>query len=336
TAMSLRMVPIRNTFEKMLRLVRDLARKAGKEVRLVMSGEDTEIDRNMVEEIYEPIVHMIRNSVDHGLEPPEERERAGKPRQGTISLKAYHKGGDIVIEIQDDGRGLDDEKILSKALNMGLIKEEDKLSEAEIHNLIFHPGFSTAERITDISGRGVGMDVVKAKIVERLRGRVDVHSVKGKGTTIFIRLPLTLAIMDGMIIKVAGERYIIPVLNIQESFRPQETECYTVRGKREVISVRESMIPLIRLDRLFGLNGRGALGRMEKPPWERLVVVLENQGRRICVLIDELLGQEEVVIKSLGGLIRKVKGIAGGAIMGDGRVGLILDVTAIFNMAFGD
>lgn len=336
TAMALRMEPIKNTFQKMLRLVRDLAKKAGKEVQLVMSGEDTEIDRNMVEEIYEPMVHMIRNSVDHGLETPQEREKAGKPRRGSIFLRAYHKGGDIVIEIEDDGKGLDREKILEKAVANGLVKQGQKLTDAEINNLIFHPGFSTAEKITDISGRGVGMDVVKSKIVETLKGRLDVHSTPGKGTTVTIRLPLTLAIMDGMVISVSRQRYIIPTLNIQESFKPRETDYHTLNDKGEMMLVRNKLVPLIRLDRLFNHNGNMSEDKPERPPWERLVVVVENQERKLCLLIDELLGKEEVVIKSLGGWLKNVKGIAGGAIMGDGRVGLILDIGGILNIAFGE
>ena len=332
TAMSLRMDPIKNTFQKMLRLVRDLAKKAGKEVQLVMSGEDTEIDRNMVEEIYEPIVHMIRNSIDHGLELPEEREAANKSRHGTIYLKAYHKGGNIVIEIEDDGRGLNREKILEKAKSSRLIKEDDNLTDQEINNLIFHPGLSTAERITDISGRGVGMDVVKSRIVEKLRGRVDVQSTPGEGSTVYIRLPLTLAIIDGMIIKVGAERYVIPTLAIQESFRPERTECHTVKGEGEVIMFRDHLVPLIRLNRLFGLNGNHFSNGIGSPPWEKLVVVVENQEERRCLLVDELLGQDEIVIKSLGGGLKDTKGIAGAAIMGDGTVGLILDISGIFSM----
>ncbi len=332
TAMSLRMVPIKSSFQKMLRLVRDLAKKAGKEVQLVMSGEDTEIDRNMVEEIYEPIVHMIRNSIDHGLELPEEREAANKPRQGNIYLKAYHKGGDIVIEIEDDGRGLNKEKILEKARSGGLIKDGEKLTDGEISNLIFHPGLSTAEKITDISGRGVGMDVVKSKIVEKLRGRIDLQSIQGKGTMVYIRLPLTLAIIDGMIVKVGIERYVIPTLTIQESFRPEKTECHTVKGEGEVIMFRDHLVPLIRLNRLFGLNGNSFSNKIGCPPWEKLVVVVENQEKRRCLLVDELLGQDEIVIKSLGGELKHTKGIAGAAIMGDGTVGLILDISGIFTM----
>lgn len=330
-AMSMRMVPIKNTFQKMLRLVRDLARKAGKDIQLVMSGEDTEIDRNIMEEIYEPMVHMIRNSIDHGLELPDEREARNKPRQGTIYLKAYHRGGNIVIEIMDDGRGLNREKILKKALSTGLIKEEEKLSDAEIDNLIFHPGFSTAEKVTDISGRGVGTDVVKSK-VEKLRGRVEVRSVTDKGSTFFIRLPLTLAIVDGMIVKVSNERYIIPTLNIQESFKPKENEYFTIKGEGEMIKVRNNLIPLVRLDRLFGLNGNGSAEQTRVAPWEKLVVVVENQEKKKCLLVDELIGQEEIVIKSLGGWLKGVRGVAGSVIMGDGRVGLILDIGSIFQM----
>lgn len=334
TAMSLRMVPIKNTFQKMLRVVRDLAKKAGKEIRLVMSGEETEIDRNMVEEIYEPMVHMIRNSIDHGLESPEQRERTNKPRQGTIWLRAYYKGGNVVIEIEDDGRGLNGEKILKKAVSSGLVKEGEKLTDGEINNFIFHPGFSTAEKVTDISGRGVGMDVVMSKIKDRLRGSVDLESVEGKGMTVYIRLPLTLAIVDGMIVKVSGQRYIVPTLAVQESFKPKKSEYYTVKGEGEMVKVRDTLIPLIRLDRLFGLNGKGDSDDGEGTPWDKLTVVVENQERKICLLIDELLGQEEVVIKSLGGWLKNVRGIAGGSILGDGQVGLILDIAGIFSAAF--
>ena len=336
TAMSLRMVPIKSTFQKMLRLVRDLARKAGKEAQLVMSGEDTEIDRNIVEEMYEPMVHMIRNSIDHGLELPEEREAVNKPRQGTIYLRAYHKGGDIVVEIEDDGRGLNREKILEKALSSGLIKEDEKLTDGQIDNLIFHPGLSTAEKITDISGRGVGMDVVKSRIVEKLRGRVDVQSTPDKGSTVYIRLPLTLAIIDGMIVKVGGERYVIPTLTIQESFRPERTECHTVKGEGEVIMFRNHLVPLIRLNQLFGLNGNSLSNGIDSPVWEKLVVVVENQGERRCLLVDELIGQEEIVIKNLGGALKNIKGVAGGAIMGDGKISLILDIAGILDIYSGE
>lgn len=332
TAMSLRMIPIGSTFQKMLRIVRDLGRKSGKDVRLQLSGEDTEIDRTMVDEIYEPLVHMIRNAIDHGLETPEERERAHKSREGTIHLRAYYRGGDIVIEIEDDGRGLDRDKILKKALALGLIREGDKLSERELNHLIFHPGFSTAEKVTDISGRGVGTDVVMSK-VQKLRGRVDVQTQPGRGTTFVIHLPLTLAIIDGIIIKAGGERYIIPTLQVQESFRLQQKDVFTVTGKGEVLKVRDSLIPLLHLKHLLGGNGQPCPGDSGLAADEKLAVVVESQEKKRCLLVDELLGKEEIVIKSLGGWLRNVKGIAGGAILGDGTVGLILDVAGIMDLA---
>lgn len=333
TAMSLRMVPIKNTFQRMLRLVRDLSKKADKEVRLLMSGEDTEIDRNMVEELYEPMVHMIRNSIDHGFESPEERKTAGKPKQGTIELKAYHRGGNIVIEIEDDGRGLNREKIVEKARAKGLISEGEKLTEKEIDHLIFHPGFSTVDRITDISGRGVGMDVVKSTIMDRLRGTVEIQSTWGRGTALIIRLPLTLAIIDGMVVIIDGQRYIIPTLNVYETFKPARADCHTVKKQGEMVMVRGQLVPLMRIDRLFGSNGDHFSTRQAVPPWERLAVVVESQDAKRCLLVDELLGKEEVVIKSLGKVFQHVKGIAGGVILGDGRVGLILDVAGICAMA---
>lgn len=326
TAMSLRMVPIRSTFQKMVRLVRDLAKNSGKEVSLKMSGEDTEIDRNVVDELYEPMVHMIRNAVDHGIESPAERGKAGKSAGGTVALGAYHRGGNIVIEIEDDGKGLDRASILEKARSKQLIGDESKLTDSEIYSLIFQPGFSTAAAVTDISGRGVGMDVVK-KAIERLRGRIEINSRPGKGSTFIIRLPLTLAIIEGMLVRVGKERFIIPALAILESFRPEKSQYSTVKGRGEMILVRGKLIPLVRLDRLFGMNGSST------DPWDGLVVAVEHEGRELCLVLDELLGKEEVVIKSLGESLRHIKGLAGGAIMGDGRVGLILDMAGIFEMA---
>jgi len=325
TAMALRMVPIRQAFQKMIRLVRDLAKKSGKRVQLQMEGEETEIDRNMVEEIYEPLVHMVRNAIDHGIEPPEERRARGKPEEGTVLLRAYHKGGNIVIEISDDGRGLDPEKILKRAREQGLVAEGEELSDKEVLHLIFRPGFSTAEEVTDVSGRGVGMDVVK-KAVEKLRGRIEVESTSGEGSTFTLRLPLTLAIIDGMVLRVGEERCILPTLSIQEALKPSREQCFTVTGKGEMIKVRDELLPLVRLHTLFGLpDGR--------PPWEALVIVAESEGRKKCLLADEVLGKQEVVIKSLGEAFGAVKGVAGGAIMGDGRVGLILDVAGIFKLS---
>ncbi len=326
TAMSMRMVPIKNTFQKMVRLVRDLGKTSGKEVALVMSGEDTEIDRNVVEELYDPMVHMIRNSVDHGIEPPDEREAAGKDRKGTVHLRAYHKGGNVVVEVQDDGRGLDRERILEKARENGLVTDEDKLTDPEIFNLIFEPGFSTAKEVTEISGRGVGMDVVK-KAIEELRGRVEINSKPGQGSTFVISLPLTLAIIDGMVVMTGGERFIIPTLSVMKSFRPEKDQYSTVEGKGEVIMFQGRLLPLVRLGHIFGIESE----RID--PWDGLVLTVQHEKNEMCLLLDELLGKEEVVIKSLGETFRGIKGIAGGTILGDGRVGLILDVAGLFDVA---
>jgi two-component system chemotaxis sensor kinase CheA len=323
--MSLRMVPIRSTFQKMVRLVRDLARTSGKQVRLSMTGEDTEIDRNVVDELYEPMVHMIRNSMDHGLEQPAEREAAGKDPGGQIHLSAFHRGGNIVVEISDDGRGLNRERIIEKAIANGLIADESKFTDDEIYNLIFQPGFSTAREVSEISGRGVGMDVVK-KAIEKLRGRVDIQTRPGQGSTFVISLPLTLAIIEGMLVRIGGDRYVIPALSIIESFRPTRDQYATVAGRGEMIQTRGKLVPLVRLDRYF--NCAFDTDR----PWEALVVTVEYDGKYMCLLLDELLGKEEVVIKSMGGYLQNVKGIAGGAIMGDGKVGLILDMAGIWQL----
>jgi len=326
TSMSLRMVPIEKTFQKMIRLVRDLSKKSGKKVQLIMHGEDTEIDRNMVEELYDPLVHMIRNAIDHGIEMPEDRKEKGKPETGTIELLAYHKGGNIVIEIKDDGQGLNKNKILKKAREKGLVSEEEELSETEIYQLIFKPGFSTAEKVTDVSGRGVGMDVVK-KALEKLRGKVEIRTKIGKGTTFIIKLPLTLAIIDGIIVKVGKHRYILPTVAVQEVFRPAEQQYNTYAEKGEMINIRNALFPLVRLHCLFNIEAKYT------EPWKALMVIVESEDEKKCLMVDEVLGKQEVVIKSLGEGIGRVKGIAGGAIMGDGKVGLILDVTGIFEMS---
>jgi two-component system chemotaxis sensor kinase CheA len=325
TAMSMRMVPIKNTFQKMIRLVRDLSRKSGKAVQLLMSGEETEIDRNMVDAIHDPLVHMIRNSVDHGIELPERREQRGKPPVGTIYLRAYHKGGHVIIEIQDDGGGLDLGKILSKAREKGLVRPEDTPSDHEIYQLIFHPGFSTAERVTDVSGRGVGMDVVK-KAIEKLRGRIEILSQPGQGCTMVVKLPLTLAIIDGMIVRVGTERYIIPTMNIRETFQPQEGSVSTVHGRGEVIRVRDRLLPLMRLHKVFGIP----TARIRAS--EALGIVVDNEGECWCLLVDQVLGKQEVVIKSLGEGLKRSQGVSGGAILGDGRVALILDVAGLLSL----
>lgn len=322
TAMSMRMVPIRQTFQKMTRLVRDLSKKSGKLVDLVMEGEETEIDRNMVDSIYDPLVHMMRNSVDHGVQKAAEREAVGKPGKGTVKLSAYHKGGNIIIEIHDDGQGLNTDKIRAKAIERGLMSASDNVTDHEVNNMIFLAGFSTADQITDVSGRGVGMDVVK-KGVEKLRGKVELISTPGEGTQFLMRLPLTLAIIDGIIVRVGQERYIIPTIAIQESMRPRLENYNTVQGQGETLMVRDTLIPIIRLNHVFDVENSCT------EITSGIAVVVENEGRHRALLVDELLGKQEVVIKSLGGYLKDIKGLAGGTILGDGRVGLILDLAGL-------
>ena len=324
--MSMRMVPLKATFQKMARLVRDVSTKAVKKVRLEVSGEETELDKTVIEEIGDPLVHIIRNSVDHGIEPHDERIAKGKPAEGLVRLNAFHKGGNIVIEIEDDGKGLCKDKLLKKAIEKGLVEEGASLSDQQIYNLIFAAGFSTAEKITDISGRGVGMDVVK-KNVERLRGKVDISTVEGKGTKISIKLPLTLAIIDGMIVQVGNEKYIIPMLSIEESIRPNKEHISTVQHRGELINIRGKLLPIVRLHNLYNVKPK------KTNPWEALILIVEGEGQRCGVLVDDLLGQQQIVIKSLGEQFRNVRGVSGSAILGDGCVSLILDVGGIMNMA---
>jgi two-component system chemotaxis sensor kinase CheA len=328
TSTSLRMVPIKQTFQRMSRLVRDLARNAGKQVGVVTEGEDTEIDRNMVEEIYNPLVHMVRNAVDHGIDSSEERIKLGKPEKGLVRLKAFHRGGNIVIEISDDGKGLDKERILKKAVEKKLIDSSHGLSDQDIYKLIFLPGFSTAAKVTDISGRGVGMDVVK-QAVEKLRGKIEIDSAVDKGSTFALSFPLTMAIIDGMIVKVGSERYIIPTTAIRQLLRPVEGSYNNIAGRGETINVMGNLLPLVRLYKIFDIEPE------HKNSWEAIVVVIEGENRSKCLLVDEILGEEEVVIKSLGEGLKSAKGVSGGAIMGDGNVGLILDPEGLFELSEG-
>ena len=325
-AMALRMVPLKPTFQKLARVVRDTAQKSGKAVELIVAGEDTEIDRNMVDIIADPLVHMLRNGVDHGIESPDERVSKGKPRSGTLRLTASHAGGNVIVELRDDGAGLDRARILRKAVERGLVEEGTQLSDSDVYNLIFEPGFSTRDAVTDVSGRGVGMDVVRRN-VQQLNGRVDITSTLGVGTTFTLRLPLTLAVTDGMLVRVGAERFIIPTMNIQTSLRPLAEQLSTVSNRGELLFIRGELIPLFRLHRLFDL-----LGAVEDPT-RALAVVVNGVEGRCALLVDELLGQHQVVAKSLGHGIGNVRGIAGGAILGDGRVGLILDAPEVIALA---
>jgi two-component system chemotaxis sensor kinase CheA len=328
-SMSLRMVSIRSTFQKMSRLVRDLARKLDKQIDLSMEGEDTELDKTVVENIGDPLIHMVRNSVDHGVGMPAERVAEGKHPEGKVVLRAYHKAGSVFIEIEDDGKGLDKEAILRKAIEGGKARAEQVYSEQEIYQMIFLPGLSTAKVVTDVSGRGVGMDVVK-KNIEALRGTVEIRSEKGKGTCFTIRLPLTLAIIQGMVVKSDESRYIVPTLSILTTVLLEPDSVQTVIGKGEIMNLRGELIRLIRMNELFGRDGK---------PHTKLggvVLVVEDMvGHKAGLVVDEILEQQQVVIKGLGEGVGHVAGISGAAIMNDGSVSLIVDVSGVVKIASG-
>jgi two-component system chemotaxis sensor kinase CheA len=324
-AMSLRMVPIRGLFQKMSRLVRDLGVLQDKQVQLVLEGEETELDRNIVEKMSDPLIHMIRNSVDHGLEQEVDRVARGKAVTGTVRLSAAHQRGGIVITIADDGRGLNSQRILAKAVERGLVKPDAELSESEIHSLIFLPGFSTADSITELSGRGVGMDVVRDHI-ESLRGKIEIESRFGQGTTFTIVLPLTLAIIDGLLVRVGDDRYIIPTLSVCESFRPQAKMISTVHERGEMVSVRGRQMPLLRLGNYLGVKSHCATIE------DGIIVIVESGNASRALLVDQLMGKQEVVIKSLGRAFQNQNLVSGAAVLGDGWVGLILDVDTLVKL----
>jgi two-component system, chemotaxis family, sensor kinase CheA len=325
-SMSMRLIPIDTMFRKMSRLVRDLCKKTDKKIELIMEGKETELDKSMVEKLGDPLVHMIRNAVDHGIEETAQRIAEGKDPVGKIILKAYHQGGNIHIDISDDGRGLNKEKIIAKAIERGIIRGTENMSDEDIFALIFEPGFSTAQQVTDVSGRGVGMDVVKNNI-ESVRGNVRIVSEMGRGSTFTLVLPLTMAIIDGMIVRVGSERYILPLLSIIESFQPTREMISTVSGKGEMVPFRKRLLPLFRLSSLYDIYDA------QTDPTKALVVVIEDTGRRIALLVDELLGQNQTVIKNLGEGLGDVEGIAGASIMPDGKPGLIIDVSGLVKLA---
>jgi two-component system chemotaxis sensor kinase CheA len=322
--MSIRMMPIAFVFSRFPRLVRELAQKLGKQVELHTVGEATELDKGLIEKIADPLTHLVRNSLDHGLETPQARAAAGKPEVGTITLRAFHQGGNIVIEVADDGAGLPREKILAKARERGM-PVSGELSDQEVWLLIFEAGFSTAEQVTDVSGRGFGMDVVKRNI-QALGGRIEIDSTSGLGTRISIRLPLTLAILDGMSVALGGEILIVPLTCIRESLQPAEAEIRTVSGRGLVLHVRGEYLPVLELAKLF--NVKAAAASFDRG----IVLIVESGGVRVALAVDDLLGQHQVVIKSLETNYRRVPGISGATIMGDGRVALIVDVAALINM----
>jgi len=321
TSLTLRMVPLKATFHKMNRLVRDLSRKAGKKVKFTTFGDDTEIDRNMVDIINEPLVHMLRNSIDHGVETPEERSEAGKSSEANVWLRAYQEGGKVVIEIEDDGKGINKEKVLQKAIEKNLVSPDKKLNDSEICSLIFHPGLSSVDKVTDLSGRGVGMDVVRRSI-EQLQGKVDVESQKGKGTKVSLELPFTLAITDGMLVSVGSQKFIIPTINIEKTFRAHKEDLFTILGSSEEIKYRGQTVPVLRLHELFGIN------EAQEDLEGGTLLIIKNNNKLFALLVDEVLGQQQLVGKSIN-INVKMQYISGGAILGDGKVGLILDTAAI-------
>jgi two-component system, chemotaxis family, sensor kinase CheA len=325
-AMSLRMVPLKGMFSKMTRLVRDLARRSNKSVELILEGEETELDRNMVQEVSDPIIHLLRNAVDHGIEPQEERERSGKEAKGRLKLCAYHAAGRVVIEISDDGRGLDGEAIRAEAARRGLLESGTALTENDLLALIFKPGFSTAKELTDISGRGVGLDVVRQKI-QSLRGRIEVQSRPGSGTTFFLRLPLTTAILDAMLLRVGEQRFLLPTISIIQSFKWDEERTSRLAGRGEIVVLRDEVLPVVRLSSMLGIEA------VAPNPHDGIVMIVEADGNRCAVLVDELLSQQQVVIKPLDSAFEHLPGISGAAVLGDGRVSLILDAASLVDFS---
>ncbi len=326
SVMRVRMLPISFVFSRFPRMVRDLSQRLGKNVELKMTGEQTELDKTVLEKIGDPLVHLVRNSIDHGIEKPEVRAAAGKPVAGTVHLDAYHKGGAITVEVTDDGGGLNRDRILAKARANGLVGANEVLSDEAIADLIFVAGFSTAEQTTDVSGRGVGMDVVRRNISE-LGGSIEVRTEAGKGSRFIITLPLTLAIVDGQSVCVGGETYIVPLVTIIESLQLKPSMVNRVAGRDEVFWFRDGYVPVLRLHQIFGVRPRA------QSLHEGLIMVVEGEGRRVGLFVDELLGQQQVVIKSLETNFRRVEGVSGATILGDGAVALILDVPGLIRVA---
>lgn len=326
SVMKIRMIPISFAFSRFPRLVRDLSQAMDKHIDLVMTGENTELDKTVMEKIGDPLVHLVRNSLDHGIETPEVRTAAGKSESGTITLNAFHQGGNIVIEVKDDGGGLNSEKIREKAVSKGLIKASDNLSQDQINDLIFEPGFSTADVVSDISGRGVGMDVVRRNIGE-LNGSIEVVSEEGKGSNFIIRLPLTLAILDGQLLRVGSDTYIFPLVSIVESLQIDMDMINNVGGNNDVLRLRDEYVPIIRLYETFNLEPDS------KDLRDGLLVVVESDNEKIGIVVDDLLGQQQVVIKSLEQNYKRVEGISGATILGDGTVALIVDISGLRKMA---
>jgi len=317
--MAIRLLPIGHLFNRFPRMVRDTAHQLGKKVNLVIEGEETELDRTLLEALSDPLTHLVRNAIDHGIEPPDERRARGKPETGTLLLRASQSEGRIYIEVSDDGRGIDSERIRQKAIQLGWLSESDQPSLETLYDFLFRPGFSTAQQVSDLSGRGVGMEVVKRN-VEQLGGTVGVQSERGRGTRFMLKVPLTLAIMDGLGLRVGEEQYIVPLTAVIEAFRLNDLQHNMILDAHEVVNVRGQFMPLLRLRRFVGLpNEQG----------ETLVIVLEQEGRQLALAVDGIVGQQQVVLKSLEENFVRIPGFAGATILGDGRVALILDVAEL-------
>jgi len=325
--MQLRMVHLGPVFYPFRRLVRDQGVLTGKQVRLAIEGEETELDKTLIAKISDPLKHLVRNAIDHGIETAEVRRAAGKSEQGTVTLRAYTQGRNVVIEVIDDGAGLRRERILAKAIERGLVAAGASLTDDEIHRLIFHPGLSTAEKVSDLSGRGVGMDVVISNVRE-LGGEVDILTELGQGTTMRVRLPLTLAILDGMVVEVGDEQFILPITSIEETLRPAPDAIATVEGRGELLNLRGQWIPFVRLGRTFSVPTAG------EDPQKALVVVIAHEQRRAGLLVDRLVDQTQVVLKSLAGSLQAMEGVSGATILGDGRVVLVLDPAGLLRLVF--
>lgn len=324
--MGIRMLPIGTIFSRFPRVVRDIAAATGKRIELELAGGDTELDKGVVERMSDPLIHLIRNAIDHGIEEAEERAACGKPEEGRIRVEAFHQGGNVIVQVSDDGRGLDTDRILRKAVKSGLVTSTRELTDAEIHALIFEPGFSTAEVVSDLSGRGVGMDVVK-RGVESLNGSIQLLSEFGRGTTVQIKLPLTLAILDGLLVRVGAETWVLPLISIVESMRPSRDQVSRLAGRAEVVNVRGEPLPLVRLHDVFSIPDGVA------DPERGLIVIVDHQAKHVAILVDEVLGQQQVVIKSLEAHYRRVDGVIGATILGDGQAALILDVSGVIQLA---
>lgn len=323
--MSVRMVPLTATFQRMNRIVRDMNKKLGKNVELKTYGGDTEVDKNIIDHISDPLMHLVRNSLDHGIESPEERAAAGKPEKGTVVIEAKNEGGHVLVIVRDDGKGLDRDKILKRGQERGILtKPAEEMTDREIYSLIFRPGFSTKEKVTEFSGRGVGLDVV-VKNIEEVGGSVSVDCVKGKGSVFIMKFPLTLAIIDGMNIRVGTSVYTLPIANAREFFRPDPKQAFLDPDGNEMIMIRKNCYPVIRLNRLFGISSD------TDDLCHGTLIMAESGDKAVCLFADELLGQQEVVVKAMPRYLRKIKGLSGCTLLGDGRISLILDVTGILS-----